>query len=72
MSKRNKNSGSTRVRKTDLIRNISNIFSENPEKTYNYKQISTLLNITSDSQRAFVNQLLYQLAEEDFLKEISR
>ena len=47
MSKRNKNSGSTRVRKTDLIRNISNIFSENAEKTYNYKQISTLLNITS-------------------------
>jgi len=72
MSKRNKNSGSTRERKSDLIRNISNIFSENAEKTYNYKQISTLLNITSDSQRAFVNQLLYQLAEEDFLKEISR
>ena len=31
-----------------------------------------MLNITSDSQRAFVNQLLYQLAEEDYLKEISR
>lgn len=72
MSKRNKNSGSTRVRKTDLIRNISNIFSENPEKTYNYKQISTLLNITSESQRVFVNQLLYELADEDYLKEISR
>ena len=72
MSKRNKNTGSTRERKSDLIRNISNIFSDNAEKTYNYKQISTLLNITSDSQRAFVNQLLYQLADEDYLKEISR
>ncbi len=74
MSKKQKpkTNGSTRVRKTELVRNIINIFNENPEKTYNYKQVATLLNIASESQRIFINQLLYELLDEDFLVEISR
>ena len=67
-----KTGGSTKVRKSELVRNIINIFNENPEKTFNYKQISTLLDVKSESQRIFVNQLLYELLEEDFLVEISR
>ncbi|MDD4970403.1 MAG: ribonuclease R [Paludibacter sp.] len=63
---------STRIRKTELVRNIINVFNENQDKTFNYKQISSLLNIKSESQRIFVNQLLYELLEEDFLTEISR
>ena len=63
---------STRIRKTELVQNIVNVFNENTEKTFNYKQISSLLNIKSESQRVFVNQLLYELLEEDFLVEISR
>ena len=70
--KRKKQGGSTRVRKSELIRNIVNIFNENPEKTFNYKQISTLLDVKAESQRVFVNELLYQLWDEDFLVEISR
>lgn len=70
--KRKKQGGSTRVRKSELIRNIVNIFNENPEKTFNYKQISTLTDIKAESQRVFVNELLYQLWDEDFLVEISR
>jgi ribonuclease R len=31
-----------------------------------------MLNIKSESQRAFINQLLYELSDEDFLVEISR
>lgn len=70
--KRKKQGGSTRVRKSELIRNIVNIFNDNPEKTFNYKQISTLLDVKAESQRVFVNELLYQLWDEDFLVEISR
>lgn len=74
MSKKRKTgkAGSTRVRKSELVRNIINIFNENPALTYNYKQISTLLNIKSESQRVFINQLLYELLDEEFLVEISR
>ena len=62
---------STRIRKSELVRNIINVFNENTEKTFNYKQISSLLNIKTESQRVFINQLLYELLEEDFLVEIS-
>jgi len=73
MSKKKRSGApSTRIRKTELIQNIVNVFNENMEKTFNYKQISSLLNIKSESQRIFVNQLLYELMEEDFLTEISR
>lgn len=67
-----KKSPSTRIRKTELVRNIVDIFNTNSQKTYNYKEISTLLNIKSESQRIFINQLLYELLEEDYLVEISR
>lgn len=70
--KRNKTEGSTRVRKSELVQGIVNIFNENSEKTYNYKQIATELGIKSESQRIFINQLLYELLDEDFLVEISR
>lgn len=74
MSKKRKpkNGGSTRVRKSELVRNIINVFNENPEKTFNYKQLSSLLDIKSESQRIYINQLLYELLDEDFLIEISR
>ena len=70
--KKSKTSGSTRVRKSELVQDIVNMFNENSEKTYNYKQIATELGIKSESQRIFINQLLYELLDEDFLVEISR
>jgi ribonuclease R len=70
--KKKKPEASTRVRKTELVRNIADIFNQNPEYTYDYKQISKLLNIKSESQRIFINQLLYQLLDEEFLAETSR
>ncbi|MDD3078625.1 MAG: ribonuclease R [Paludibacter sp.] len=70
--RRPKKNSSTRIRKSELVRNIINIFNENPEKTFDYKQISSVLNIKAESQRIFVNQLMYELLDEDFLVEISR
>jgi len=74
MSKKSrpKKDSSTRIRKSELIRNIINIFNENTDKTFNYKQISALLEIKAESQKIFINQLLYELLEEDYLVEISR
>lgn len=69
---RTKKSSSTRVRKSDLVRSIINVFNENKEKTYNYKQMASLLGVKSESQRIFVNEILYELYDEDFLTQISR
>jgi ribonuclease R len=72
MSKKRKPEQSTRTNKKELVRNIINVFNENTEKTFNYKQIATFLDIKSESQRIFINQLLYELLDEEFLVEISR
>jgi ribonuclease R len=58
-------------KKAELLRKIANTFNENPEKTFNYKQISSLLDI-HNSQWIYVNQLLHELSDEDFLVEIAR
>jgi ribonuclease R len=70
--KRKKNAPSTRLRKTELVRNIVTVFNENQDKTFNYKQMSSVLDISSETQRIFVNDMLYELLDEDFLVEISR
>ena len=70
--KRNKNGGSTRMRKSELVRKIISIFKESPEIIFNYKQLSKLLTITSDSQKVFINEILYELSEEDYLTEVSK
>ena len=70
--KRKKQGGSTRIRKSELIQNIVNLFNENPEKNFNYRQVAKHLDINNESQRVYVHELLYQLWDEDFLVEVSR
>ncbi len=70
--KKNNQGGSTRIRKSELIQNIVNLFNENPEKNFNYRQVAKHLDINNESQRVYVHELLYQLWDEDFLVEISR
>lgn len=72
MKKQRKNNGAKPLKRNELIREITNIFTANPLKNYNYKQLSSLLNIKSDVQRGFINQLLYDLRDEDYLIEIAR
>lgn len=72
MRKKNKKTASERIRKSDLVRKIINAFNENPQKTFNYKQMAALFGIKNESQRILVNEILYDLWDEEFLTEISR
>lgn len=71
MSKRRRSSNTVRVSKSELLKNISNIFIENPKKTLNYKQIANKLEIENKSQRRFVDELLYELFFGGFLVEVA-
>lgn len=61
---------STRLRKSEMVNLIIKVFNENPDKNYTYKQIARQLGINSDSQSLFINDILYELRDEDFLTEI--
>ncbi len=55
-----------------LHKQILNIFKENPQKQYNYKQISKILNITTQAQKRAVSRSLQQFAREGKLQEVKK
>ncbi len=70
--KRKKNQESTRIRQSELVRSITNIFNENQTKSFNFRQIAALLELKHDSQKDHVLNILFQLLEDDFLTEVTR
>ena len=58
--------------KKDLTKKILNLFSENPSKLYNYKQISAKLNIKDLSQRKLINEILYDLEFDEMIEAKGR
>ena len=59
-------------KKNALQHLIIGLFTNNPQKTYNYKQIASQLGISKMSEKQKVNQLLYDLHDTEFLIEIDR
>jgi ribonuclease R len=70
-TKRNKKSGGNRYNKKSLENLIVGIFSNNPEKTFNYKQISRQLEIKEIGVKQLVVGILYDLTSLDVLNEVS-
>ncbi|NRA11633.1 MAG: RNB domain-containing ribonuclease, partial [Crocinitomicaceae bacterium] len=70
MSKRRKNSGGN-LKKT-LQRGIQRIFEQNPETTYNYKQISSILDVKDAGTRKLINEILEELAWAEHIKAVQR
>ena len=55
-----------------LTREVKKIFESNPEYTYNYKQISSLLGIRDVSARKLIICILEDLTDQEILTQISR
>jgi ribonuclease R len=70
MSKKKKQN-KKKVKKVDLRGAVKNLFSNNPQKTYNYKQASAALGISKKSSRLQIEVLLFELSEENYLNEVS-
>ncbi len=74
MSK-NKNkypSSKRQATKKELTGRIIGVFSNNYGKTFNYKQLSALLGIKSDSQRLMVSDILLDLYGQGIIRSVSR
>jgi len=72
MAKKKKTPAAQRISKKELAQKMISIFSENPDKTFNYKQISSLLGIKSDMQKMLVGDIMLELCDEEFLVKIAR
>jgi len=56
----------------ELRKDILIFFSENPDRSFNYKQISSALEISDAQLRIMVQEILEELREEDKLRESDR
>lgn len=55
-----------------LTREVKKVFESNPDYTYNYKQISSLLGIRDVSARKLIICILEDLADQEIVTQISR
>ncbi|MFO8000056.1 MAG: ribonuclease R [Marinilabilia sp.] len=58
-------------KKSELIKQVKQLFADNPTRTYNYKQASAELGLTKKRTRLLVEVLLFELSEENYLTEVS-
>ncbi len=65
--KKNNRSGSNRE---ELTNKILGIFRNSPNKTFNYKQMSKVLNLNKPEEKKQVNQVMEELAGSGFLSEV--
>jgi len=57
--------------RNELINKCLGILSNSPSKTFNYKQLSKILEIKNDPERQLVVKILRELKQSDHLEEVS-
>lgn len=72
MSKRRKGkeNNHSNLNKKALTNSIIEIFTKNPEKSYNYKQLSSQLLVTETSEKRLINEVLNNLKNSGYIQEI--
>ncbi len=56
--------------KNMLMKSIMGIFTSNPSQSLNYKQIAKHLGAKDSTSKRLINEVLYELAEQDALREV--
>jgi len=69
--KKKKNKSSVKL-KNKLMDQVMDIFNNNPSHSYNYKQVSSLLNVNSKGKRKMVMDVLAELERSEYLKEVKK
>lgn len=63
-------SGKKRMKKDEMIRRIVDFMSLDPQRSFNYKQVSHAIGVSTHPQREMVVDILRDLAQDDVLKEV--
>jgi ribonuclease R len=73
MSKKDKRKGSGKdPLKSIISKEVVSILEQNPKKRYNYKQLSSQLNLMDNGGKALIIEVLKELAEKEILEEVQR
>ncbi len=63
-------SGKKRMKKDEMIRRIVDFMSLDPQRSFNYKQVSHAIGVSTHPQREMVVDILTDLVQDDVLKEV--
>lgn len=58
--------------KTQIVNSVLNFFNNNTNKTYNYKQIASDLNLKTEAERILLRNILDSLKEDSQILEVAR
>jgi ribonuclease R len=61
-----------RMRKADLKRSVTNLFNKEPNRSFNYKQVSHILGLTKTPLKQMATEILSELSDNGTLIEIER
>ncbi|GAT61428.1 ribonuclease R [Paludibacter jiangxiensis] len=61
-----------RMRKADLKRSVTNLFNQEPNRSFNYKQVSHILGLTKTPLKQMATEILSELSDNGTLIEIER
>lgn len=67
-----KKSGGKRIKKEAMLHGIISAFQSSPKESFNYKQISKMIGAENPVQKGQVAEILYTLAEDQFITETDR
>lgn len=69
--KKKKNKTKVKFRK-NLKDQVLDVFNHHPSQSYNYKQVSSMLNLKNKSKRKLVMDMLAELERTEYLKEVKK
>ena len=72
MSNRKSKANITKLQRNSFLANVLKVFTSNPQKAYNFRQISSLLGISDKAGKDLVQSMLYELKQVDAINEIAR
>jgi ribonuclease R len=70
MAHKKKGNKNKPLNKKQLTPKVAEIFTREPSKGFNYKQIAKALDIRNDDSRKLINTVMYEMKEAGFLKEL--
>jgi ribonuclease R len=61
-----------RIKKKDLIIEMMQLFESDPQRSFNYQQVSNILGLTKQAIKVMVSECLAEMTLQDYLIEISK
>ena len=72
MAKKSKDPDSLKFNKSGIKKAVLSVYYDNVNKSFNYKQLASMIEAKNDSSKKLLNLVLMELVDGDALEEVER